>query len=199
MKKLFQLAAICLGVLAFQPTFADDAACCPQPAEQACCPADHKCNDCYCLYCHYEPCYYNTWRCCKEPKYCTRKCCRQVPKYYCVQRCRYVPQYYEETCCRYEPEYYDVCDCTYCDKWVCDKKCKYVPRYYWKHECGSNDACCDNNARFDGRYDSNYQGGRYDSNYQGARYDSNSRYNSNACCESNVNYSSTEYSTTSQY
>ncbi len=103
--------------------------------------ADHACADqptgeCWCMYCHYEPCYYYTKRCVTENKYCTKKCCRQVPQYYQVQRCRYVPQYYCETCCKYCPEYYDVQECIPCQKWVCDRHCKYVPRYYYKHVCG---------------------------------------------------------------
>ena len=99
---------------------------------------DQPCGDCYCLYCHWEPCYYNDWRCCEEPRYSKRKCCRYVPKYYEVQRCRYVPQYYCETCCKYEAEEYCVDECKMCKKWVCDKKCKYVPRYYYKHVCNPN-------------------------------------------------------------
>lgn len=102
---------------------------------------DHPCEDvatgeCWCKYCHYEPCYYYTKRCVTENKYCTKRCCRQVPKYYEVQRCRYVPQYYTETCCKMCPEYYDVQECIPCQKWVCDRHCKYVPRYYYKHICG---------------------------------------------------------------
>lgn len=102
---------------------------------------DHACEDtatgeCWCKYCHYEPCVYYTKRCVTENKYCTKKCCRQVPKYYEVQRCKYVPQYYNETCCKMCPEYYDVQECIPCKKWVCDRHCKYVPRYYYKHVCG---------------------------------------------------------------
>lgn len=102
--------------------------CCSQPTEQAC-------GDCYCLYCKYEPCYYNKWRCEYEAKCCPKKCCRYVPKYY--EKCcvRYVPQYYTQTCCRYCPEYYCVDETRYCKKWVCDRCCKYVPRYYYKHTC----------------------------------------------------------------
>lgn len=103
--------------------------------EQAQCPPDQRCGDCYCMYCHYEPCYYNCWRCCEEPQYYKKKCCRYVPRYYQVQRCRYVPQYYCETYCREEPEYYCVDECKMCKRWVCDRKCKYVPKYYYKHEC----------------------------------------------------------------
>lgn len=102
--------------------------------------ADQPMNDCWCLYCHNEPCYYNTWRCVEEPVTCKKRCCRYVPQYYEVQRCKYVPQYYNETCCRYCPQYYDVEECSTCKKWVCDRQCKYVPKYYYKHICG--DANC---------------------------------------------------------
>lgn len=105
------------------------------------CPADHPCedqpcNDCWCLYVHYEPCYYQTKRCVEEQIPCKKKCCRMCDKYYEVQRCRMVPEYYTETICRQEPEYYEVDDCKTCTKWVCDQHCKYVPKYYWKHVCG---------------------------------------------------------------
>lgn len=106
------------------------------------CPPEHQAGDCWCLYCKYEPCYTNCWRCIEVPQYCTKKCCRQVPQYYQVQRCRYVPQYYCETCCRYCPEYYDVQECRTCKKWICDKKCNYVPKYYYKRVCCPNNACC---------------------------------------------------------
>ncbi len=113
-------------------------------ADASSCPQDHPCDqqtgECWCKYVHYEPCYYNTWRCVETPKYYTKKCCRYVPKYYEVQKCRMVPQYYNETCCRYEPEYYDTQECTTCKQWVCDKHCKYKPCYYYKHVCG--DAKC---------------------------------------------------------
>lgn len=97
---------------------------------------DQPMNDCWCLYVHYEPCYYNTKRCIEEKVPCKKQCCRYVPQYYEVDRCRYVPQYYKETCCRYVPQYYCVDDCKTCYKWVCDQHCKYVPQYYWKHVCG---------------------------------------------------------------
>lgn len=112
----------------------------PVPADECCQPADKACGDCWCLYAHYEPCYYNTWRCVEEPKYYTKKCCRYVPKYYEVQKCRYVPEYYCETQCCQVPEYYDVQECTTCKKWVCDRHCKYVPKYYYKHVC-ENPTC----------------------------------------------------------
>lgn len=108
-----------------------DASCCPEDQ-----PCDEKTGECWCKYVHYEPCYYNTWRCVETPQYYTKKCCRYVPKYYEVQKCRYVPQYYNETCCRYEPEYYDTQECRTCKQWVCDKHCKYKPCYYYKHVCG---------------------------------------------------------------
>ena len=111
------------------------------------CPQDHSCGDtatgdCWCLYCHYEPCYYTTRRCVEEQVPCTRRCCRTVPQEYCVTRCRYVPQYYQETCCRYCKEYYDVCDTKCCKKWVCDTHCRYVPSYYWKHTCTGETRAC---------------------------------------------------------
>lgn len=121
-----------------QGEYAAPEGCCDQPREDHPC-GDVSTGDCWCKYCHYEPCYYYTKRCVTENKYCTKKCCRQVPQYYEVQRCRYVPQYYTETCCKYCPEYYDVQECIPCQKWVCDRHCKYVPRYYWKHVCGQPD------------------------------------------------------------
>jgi hypothetical protein len=104
------------------------------PADHAC--EDQACNDCWSLYCHYEPCYYNVKRCVEEQVPCKKRCCRMCPKYYEVTRCRYVPQYYTETICRQEPEYYDVDDCKTCKRWICERQCKYVPQYYWKHICG---------------------------------------------------------------
>lgn len=104
-------------------------------------PCDQATGECWCMYCHYEPCYTNCWRCIEVPQYCTKKCCRQVPQYYQVQRCRYVPQYYCETCCRNVPEYYDVQECKMCKKWICDKKCNYVPKYYYKKVCCNTNAC----------------------------------------------------------
>ncbi len=122
-----------LGVFVAQSAFAQ------QTQGYQCCPiADQPCNDCWCLMCHYEPCYYNDWRCVEEPVMCKKQCCRYVPKYYEVQRCRYVPQMYCETVCRNEPEYYCVDECNYQKKWVCDKKCQYQPKYYYKHVCGNN-------------------------------------------------------------
>lgn len=105
---------------------------------EGCCPEDHPVadvpmNDCWCMYCHYEPCYYTTKRCVEEQIPCKKKCYRYVPEYYEVQRCRYVPQYYNETCCRQKCECYYVDDCKTCKKYVCDTHCRYVPRYYWKH------------------------------------------------------------------
>lgn len=108
--------------------------------DQGGCPADHPCGDqavgdCWCMYVHYEPCYYTTKRCVEEQVPCKKRCCRMCDKYYEVQRCRMVPEYYTETICRQEPEYYEVDDCKTCQKWVCDQHCEYVPRYYWKHVC----------------------------------------------------------------
>jgi hypothetical protein len=170
MKKLLQLGAVILGVFAAQYGYADAPtrqmqqmkapASQPVPApmtserapmmnnsqEMGACPADHPCedqklNDCWCLYVHYEPCYYTEKRCVEESVPCKKRCCRYVTKSYDVQRCKYVPQYYTETLCREEPEYYDVDDCKVCKKWVCDTKCKYVPKYYWKHTCDQGAAC----------------------------------------------------------
>ncbi len=104
---------------------------CDQPA----CPPERPMNDCYCLYCRYEPCYYNKWHCNYCPKYCYKKCCRQVPQYYQKQCCRYVPQYYCQTCCRYVPQYYYTCTCHYVPKYTCERCCRYVPKYYYKHTC----------------------------------------------------------------
>ncbi len=155
MKKLFQMGTIFLGILMTQGVYCqDDNNYSGQDykgrgqdysqgysSQDQGCPADHPCedqacNDCWCRYVHYEPCYYTTKRCVEEQIPCKKRCCRYVPKYYQVQRCRYVPQYYTETCCRQEREYYDVDECKTCQKWVCDQHCKYVPKYYWKHVCG---------------------------------------------------------------
>lgn len=133
MKKFFRVAAILCALLTTQYSYAqdnDDSGCCPPP--------DQPCGDCWCLYCHYEPCYYNTKRCIDVPQYYKKKCCRYVPKYYEVKKCRYVPQYYSETCCKYEPEYYCVDECKMCKKEICERKCRWVPRYYYKHVCGDN-------------------------------------------------------------
>ena len=103
--------------------------------DNCCQPREKPCGDCYCLYCKYEPCYYNKWRCEYCPKYCYKKCCRYVPQYYQKQCCRYVPQYYYQTCCRQVPQYYYTCSCHYVPKWRCERCCKYVPKYYYKHVC----------------------------------------------------------------
>ena len=110
--------------------------CCPPDA-----PCDQRLNDCYCLYVHYEPCYYTTNRCEKYDVPCKKKCYRKVPQYYEVQRCKMVPQYYCETKCRYCTECYEVDDVKCCERTVCDTHCKYVPRYYWKHTCDENAGC----------------------------------------------------------
>ncbi len=144
MKKFFQIGAV-LCALLMSPfaysQYQDTAGGAGANATNQQCPEDHPCedqacNECWCLYCHYEPCYYTTKRCVEEQVPCQKKCCRYVDKYYEVQRCKYVPQYYTETLCRKEPEYYDVTEYKCCKKWVCDKQCKYVPKYYWKHICG---------------------------------------------------------------
>jgi|NOAtaT_6_FD_contig_101_317843_length_754_multi_7_in_0_out_0_1 hypothetical protein len=123
---------------------AGSTACCAtqeHPQDTVCCPADSTTGECWCLMCHQEPCYYNTYRCVEKPVYTCKKACRYVPRYYEVQRCKYVPQYYTETKCEQVPEYYDVEECTTCKEWVCDKQCKYVPKYYWKHTCGATAPC----------------------------------------------------------
>lgn len=142
MKKLFQIGALFCGILMTQFGYSQDYYPPVQGNQQ--CPADHPCpdqacNDCWCMYVHYEPCYYTTKRCVEEQIPCKKRCCRYVDKYCEVQRCRYVPEYYTETLCRKVPEYYDVDDCKTCKKWVCDTHCKYVPKYYWKHVCGQTD------------------------------------------------------------
>lgn len=145
MKKWFQIAAVFAALLFTVNAYAENGNNAqPVPVQANAnggCPADHPCedqacNDCWCLYCHYEPCYYNTRRCIEEQVPCKRKCCRYVDRYYQVQRCRYVPQYYTETCCKKEPEYYEVDECKTCKRWVCEQQCQYVPKYYWKHICG---------------------------------------------------------------
>lgn len=93
-------------------------------------------DGCWCLYCQYEPCYYDDWRCVEEQKHCQRQCCRYIPKYYEVQHCKYVPQFYSETYCRYEPEYYMADDVRPVRRWICEKKCKMNPKYYYRHVCG---------------------------------------------------------------
>ena len=109
---------------------------CPQQD----CPCDQPLNDCYCLYAHYNPCYYCVPRCVEEQIPYKETCCRMVPQYYQVQKCRMVPEYYNETCCRQVPEYYQVDRCRTCRKTVYDQHCTYKPCYYWKHVCG-NPSC----------------------------------------------------------
>lgn len=112
--------------------------------DRNCCPPSEKaCNDCYCLYCRYEPCYYNKTHCESVPKYSYKKCCRYVPQYYQKKCCRYVPQYYNETCCRQVPQYYYTCSCRYEPKYTTERCCKYVPKYYYKHTAAST---CDENS-----------------------------------------------------
>lgn len=111
----------------------------PAPVDQQVSQSD---DGCWCLYCQYEPCYYDDWRCIEEQKHCQRQCCRYIPKYYEVQHCKYVPQFYSETYCRYEPEYYLADDVRPCRRWVSEKKCKMNPKYYYRHICG--DPTCQN-------------------------------------------------------
>lgn len=110
------------------------------PPDQPC--GDKPTGECYCMYVHYEPCYYQCPRTVCEQIPCKRKCCRYVPQYYEVEKCRYVPQYYKETYCRQCPEYYYVDECKTCEKVVYDTKCEYKPCYYWKHSCGQPAASC---------------------------------------------------------
>jgi hypothetical protein len=156
MKKLLQLGAILCSFLITQSLYSqnngdynNDYAANGAPAaavagNQGGCPEDHPCGDqavgdCWCLYVHYEPCYYQTKRCVEEQIPCKKRCCRMVERQCEVQRCRMVPEYYTETACYQEPEYYEVDDCKTCKKWVCDQHCEYVPKYYWKHVCGQPD------------------------------------------------------------
>jgi hypothetical protein len=134
MKKILCLFS-CLCTFAFGQTFADYS-----PEEQCCDRMEYPCGTCYCLYCKYEPCYYNTYKCVSEPKCCKKKCYRWVPKYY--EKCcvKYVPQYYTQTCCKYEQECYEVETTEYCKKRVCEKQCKMVPKYYWK--CSQGPSAC---------------------------------------------------------
>lgn len=117
-------------------------------------------NDCYCLYCHYRPCYYYTTECEYVPNYTYQKCCRYVPQYYketrcqnesenyCVTRCRYVPEYYCETKCRYvqcwneetccceqRPVFYQEQCCRQCPQYYEETCTRMVPRYY-------EETCC---------------------------------------------------------
>lgn len=165
MKKFFQMSLILCGVLVSQVSFANEGYGFnggfngPQDVttsgsydtgitEQACEQPAKPTGDCWCMYCKYEPCYTNCWRCVEENKYCQVKRCRYVPKYYTVKRCRWVPEYYDEQVCRQEPEYYCETVCTPCKRWVCDKKCNYKPRYFWKKTCGvvPQDSGCDQPA-----------------------------------------------------
>lgn len=101
--------------------------------QQCCPPADRPMNDCYCLYCRYEPCCYNKWHCCQVPQYGCKKCCRYVDQCYEKTCCKYVPQYYNVTCTRKVPQYYTVPTCHYVTKYNCERCVKYVPKYYYKH------------------------------------------------------------------
>jgi len=153
MKKIFQLGTIFFGLMFIQNGYAADYGSYQGSyqgqgeiaGDQGSCPQDHPCedqklNECWCLYCHYEPQQYTVKRCVQEQVPCTKKCTRMVPKYYEVQRCKYVPQYYTETLCKQEVECYEEPDTKCVTREVCETKCKYVPRYYWKHVCG-NDQC----------------------------------------------------------
>lgn len=159
MKKLLKTLAVLVCTLCFQTGYAADAVDAQPNQEMAyqggqqdggsCCPADHPHPDyqdqavgnCWCMYVHYNPCYYTTKRCVEEKIPCTKRCCRMVDQYYQVEKCRMVPEKYCETACRKVPEYYDVPDCKICYKTVCDQHCKYIPQYYWKHTCGETTQC----------------------------------------------------------
>lgn len=101
-------------------------ACCDQPE-----PADQACGDCYCLYCHYRPCYYYTTECEYVPQYEYQRCCRYVPQYYNETRCRQVPQYYKVMRCKTVKEPYCVTRCCnvehYNEETCC---CETIPQYY---------------------------------------------------------------------
>lgn len=145
MKKVLQWGAFACALAIGQSGFAmemapkdagyygenGDGGCC-EPARPNC---DQPTGECWCLYRHDEPCYYNAWRCVEDKKMCKKKCCRYVPQNYEVQHCRYVPKYETETRCRYVPETYYVDECIPCKRWVCDRKCRYNTRYYYKREC----------------------------------------------------------------
>lgn len=138
MKKIFQIGVVLCGILMTQFAYAQNEGCCaPAVQQQEAAPCDQPTGECICKYVHYEPCYYNNWKCCDDVKMCKEKCTRYVPQYYQVQRCKMVPQYYTETCCRQVAECYYVDKCIPCKKWVCEKCCKYVPRYYYKKTCGN--------------------------------------------------------------
>lgn len=113
--------------------------------KEFCCgePEEHPCGDSYCLYCKYEPCYYNEWQTVCEPKCYEKKCCRYVAKEYEKTCVKYVPQYYTQTCCRYEPEYFTTTEVRNCSRKVCQKKCKWVPKYYYKRVCNENPVVCE--------------------------------------------------------
>lgn len=160
MKKLLTLCLAAMGLLVASPGQADNTTNAVQQqwsgqqdgqqhdghqyaGQEFCCGdvQEHPCGDSYCLYCKYEPCYYNEWHTVCEPQCYQKKCCRYVPKQY--EKCcvKYVPQYYNQTCCRYEPEYFYTTETRNVSRKVCEKKCKYVPKYYYKHICSPAPAC----------------------------------------------------------
>lgn len=95
----------------YAPQYSYAPSCCQQA------PCDKPCGDCYCLYCHYRPCYYSTCH------------------------CNYIPQYQYHQCCRYIPQYYYTCSCHYCPQYCYQQHCRYVPEYYYKHECNQANTC----------------------------------------------------------
>lgn len=107
------------------------------PYYDTCPPPDSPCGDCYCLYCHYRPCYYYTTTCEYVPDYCYQRCCRYVQEKYYETRCRTIPQYYNETKCRLVPQYHTEQRCQYVECYN-EEMCCYemVPQYY-DEEC-----CC---------------------------------------------------------
>lgn len=137
-----KFAMLCLGFLCLcfgsvahaQNNYAQQDCPCP--------PSDQNCGECYCLYCHYEPCYYNKWHCNYEPRYTCKKCCRYVTQAYEKQCCRWVPQYYTQTCYKQVPQYYYTRSCQYVPKYTCEKCCSYRPKYYYKktdcNPCATN-------------------------------------------------------------
>lgn len=112
------------------PQFSHDQNCC-DPA----CPPDVPMNDCYCLYCHYRPCYYYTTECEYVPNYEYQKCCRYVPQYYKETRCRNCPENYSVTRCRSVPEHYTVTKCRYIEQWNEETCCCEPCPVYYQEDC----------------------------------------------------------------
>jgi hypothetical protein len=137
-----KLALFCLSILCLclsSSGYAQQSNNCAPPDCQV---PDQNCGECYCLYCHYEPYYYNKWHCNYEPCYTYKKCCRYVTQSYEKQCCKYEPRYYTKTCYCKVPQYYYTCSCNYKPKYTCEKCCSYRPKYYYKKtDCSP---CADN-------------------------------------------------------